>query len=147
MGLCQKRGGESMTIAKEENIFPKVVENDDGIRPAGKSDECFYCQRKIGQSHESDCVIVTKRIKVSYVFDIEVDVPHFWTQDDIEFHRNESSWCANNAISDIQLFMDDISPHCLCSNFRCEFIRTVDDTPKRKIKQIKQEIKKGVEKV
>ena len=29
----------------------------DSIRPAGKDDECFYCNRLIGQEHTDKCVL------------------------------------------------------------------------------------------
>ncbi len=35
--------------------FPLVDKNDDGIRPAGKPDQCFYCQQKVGSEHKKDC--------------------------------------------------------------------------------------------
>lgn len=41
-----------------------VQVDDDGIRPAGKPDECFYCKQKIGTQHKSDCVMLTQRGKV-----------------------------------------------------------------------------------
>jgi len=58
--------------------FPLVVPGDHGIRPAGKPDECFYCSQRIGVPHKPDCVMVTKRVRVRYSFDIEIDVPHHW---------------------------------------------------------------------
>jgi hypothetical protein len=109
--------------------WPKVVENDDGIRPAGNKDECFYCRRKIGQPHEEDCVIVTKKVKVRYSFEIEIDVPHFWDKDNIEFKLNDSSWCADNALEDLTEYAGD---GCLCGVFDGEFIEVVDSTPQRK---------------
>ena len=43
-----------------------VTADDEGIRPAGKPDECFYCLRKVGELHRDDCVTVTvvRRYKV-----------------------------------------------------------------------------------
>ena len=84
--------------------WPIVLKNDDGIRPAGKPDECLYCKSKVGEPHAKDCVIVTKIVKVRYSFEIEITVPHHWDKDMIEFHRNESSWCALNAIDDLSEF-------------------------------------------
>jgi hypothetical protein len=36
--------------------WPLVAPNDDGIRPAGPRDACFYCRQKVGQPHKPDCV-------------------------------------------------------------------------------------------
>ena len=31
-----------------ENNWPLVDKNDDGIRPAGRQDACFYCGQRVG---------------------------------------------------------------------------------------------------
>lgn len=73
-------------------IIPSVLTNDDGIRPAGEPDECFYCHQKVGTPHREECVCVNKKVKVRAMIEYEVEVPFFWSKEDIEFHRNESSW-------------------------------------------------------
>ncbi len=85
-----------------------VLADDDGIRPAGKPDRCFYCHRPIGQLHAADCVTIVKDV----AYDVRVlgqkvgvwtcPAPFFWTAHDCEFHKNESSWCANNALGEIE---------------------------------------------
>lgn len=117
----------------EETAWPLVDENDDGIRPAGKSDVCFYCNQKVGEPHGRDCVVVTKTVKLRYSFKIEVDVPHFWEKSDIEFHRNEGTWCADNALSDISDFAKKHG--CLCDVFEAKFLEIVDGTPKRAFRE------------
>ncbi|MCK9570948.1 hypothetical protein M0R72_18510 [Candidatus Pacearchaeota archaeon] len=112
--------------------WPLVDEHDDGIRPAGNPDECFYCNKKIGTPHGKDCVCVTKRVKVEYRFEIEIDIPHHWEAEDFEFHRNHGSWCADNAAGDIERFVGD---GCACECFEAKYIETVDDTPKREIRE------------
>lgn len=87
-------------------IWPLVDPNDDGIRPAGKPNECFYCQMMVGASHKEDCVMVEKTIEmgvyvalpnaVTFVGTWKLSVPHFWDADMCEFHKNDGSWCANN---------------------------------------------------
>jgi hypothetical protein len=111
--------------------WPLVVVNDDGIRPAGPPDACFYCGRTIGQPHGQDCAVVTKRIRVRYVFELDIEVPHHWTEADVMFHRNESTWCADNAIDAIEEHRDENG--CLCSSFTCEYIGVADDMPTRLI--------------
>mgnify|MGYP001611261027 CR=1 FL=1 len=114
-----------------QDNWPKVVYNDDGIRPAGKPDECFYCRNKVGQSHSKNCVIVTKRIKLRYTIDVEINVPHFWTKETIEFHRNENGWCADNLISELEEFGEEKG--CLCNYTTAEYVETVDDKPFREV--------------
>lgn len=113
--------------------WPTVLVNDDGIRPAGKPGQCFYCQQKIGHPHKQDCVTVQKKVRVRYSFDIEIVVPHFWTKSIIEFHRNESSWCADNAIRDLEKFMNHPGTCCLCDFFNCQLLEETDTRPRRTI--------------
>jgi len=110
--------------------WPIVALNDDGIRPAGRDDQCFYCHQMVGQPHGRECVIVEKLVKLRYIFEVELKVPHHWTQEDIEFHRNESNWCASNAIDDIQTLSGG-EDGCPCRMFTCEFVAVVDETPTR----------------
>lgn len=124
-------GGDQTDEQKTTDGWPLVVENDDGIRPAGNPDECLYCRQKIGQPHGSECVCVTKRVKLRYTIEIETDLPHSWDKDMIEFHRNESSWCTDNLIDELQEYVDE--GQCLCLSSECEFVRVVDSTPKRRI--------------
>ncbi|TXH51025.1 MAG: hypothetical protein E6Q97_19265 [Desulfurellales bacterium] len=112
------------------HAMPTVLVDDDGIRPAGKPDECFYCQRKVGEQHQPDCVIVTKRVRIRYSFTIEETVPHHWTKEQIEFHRNYSTWCADNAIDRISEVANEHG--CSCGFATAELVDVVDDTPTRK---------------
>ena len=111
--------------------WPVVLPNDDGIRPAGNPDECLYCQQKNGQPHKKDCVAVHRRVFVRYSYEIEIEVPAFWTARDIEFHRNESSWCADNTIDDVKKFMDkrESKGGCLCGAFQAAYLRETDCKP------------------
>lgn len=86
--------------------WPTVLSNDDGIRPAGNPDQCFYCHAKVGDFHGHDCVTVGKLVSYELVLHdtvigtFERMDPFFWTLDDCEFHKNESSWCQGNMIGD-----------------------------------------------
>lgn len=79
-----------------ERMISPVTDN--GIRPAGKQDECFYCGVHIGEPHQRDCVLrkrtVVLEMKIQYV----VEVPSFWDKASIEFHRNDSSFCSGNDV-------------------------------------------------
>ena len=44
--------------------WPLVDPKDDGIRPAGRPDECFYCRQKVGEPHGQKCVIVNKLVEM-----------------------------------------------------------------------------------
>lgn len=130
--------------------WPLVHARDDGIRPAGKPDECFYCRKKIGEPHAPDCAIVTKRVLLliksldgSLTGTWELDVTHSFQPEMIEYMKNDGTWCANNifdydeiewdqldAWADLELMSKD---GCLCDKLRFEFVRVVDDTPQRKL--------------
>lgn len=129
--------------------WPRVDPHDDGIRPAGPPDACFYCRQKVSQPHGRDCVIVLRRVKLRYVVEVEVMMPHSWDSDDIEMHRNMGSWCANNCVDDINAHIIALEGYnrCLCHDgaFHAEFIGVVDDTPVRELKtEEAQKIEAGI---
>lgn len=89
-------------MTKIQIALPLVTADDDGIRPAGSPDACLYCGRKVGERHLFDCVIFTTPRTYRVILD-GADVgtwtredPASWDVDMREFHKNESSWCANN---------------------------------------------------
>ena len=105
----------------------RVLPNDDGIRPAGAQDECLYCGCKVGEFHKRDCVIVNKTVKVRYSFEIEIEQPHYWDKERIEDYHNNGSWCADNAIDELE--RDSVKNGCLCGRFTCEVVDMGDDKP------------------
>lgn len=126
-------------IEKLPEGWPLVLVNDDGIRPAGKPDECFYCNRKVGKPHGLDCTVVTKLVKVRYTIEAIIEVPWFWHEGSVEFHRNESSWCMSNVVNDLKADVerrekDPSGPggQCLCRSGKAEFVEVVDGTPRGK---------------
>ncbi len=124
-------------MTKQPAPFPLVAPNDDGIRPGGSPDRCCYCQSKVGAPHGDECVVVTKTVRVVYSFTLDIQVPHHWQQDDVESHRNESSSCANDAIVEVAEFFDgsDDENPCACHSFECEYVDTVDGTPRVKTQE------------
>lgn len=126
--------------------FPKVRADDPGIRPAGAPDACLYCRRKIGQSHGPECVMVVKTVEIrvkskdGHVGTWITDVPHNWSEETINFCRNESSWCAGNVVGE-NITWDNgedvaaqlarqLGEDCLCNVLSFEFVRDVDTTPR-----------------
>ncbi len=116
--------------SKDSN--PLVIEDDDGIRPGGKPDECFYCHQQIGEPHNNDCVILQRKVKVRYSFDIEIEMPHSWDASAIESMLNESSLCASNFIDEIQEYLGE---DCPCHCFEGKVIEIPDAFPYRKNKK------------
>lgn len=88
-----------------------------GPRPAGEPDRCFYCGMMIGFEHRSDCVMRDRTVVLKFSIELVVRVPENWNKDDIEFHRNESSWCASNIIREL-----GDGNACLCSS-KIEYVR------------------------
>lgn len=114
------------------STWPIVAPNDDGIRPAGGSGMCMYCRQAIGLPHDQSCVIVTKRVRLRYLIEVDVDLPHAWDEAQILFNRNDGTWCANNVVKELKNTSDESG--CLCDRVTAEFVRVVDDTPRRKLK-------------
>ncbi|MHB0943353.1 hypothetical protein ACYCSU_17025 [Paenibacillus sp. ALE1] len=94
-------------------------------RPAGKPDRCFYCSNLIGEEHKQDCVIRNKTVVMDFTIRLVVDVPEYWTEDDIEFKYNKGTWCADNLVQ--MITRED--GRCLCPHVEAKFIRdaTLDD--------------------
>lgn len=88
-----------------------------GPRPAGRDDECFYCQRPVGELHDLGCVLRLRRVVVRMTVEFPVEVPDSWTAEDIEFHRNEGTWCATNVLPELEAAipedgcLDDLEVH------------------------------------
>jgi hypothetical protein len=115
--------------------WPLVVPNDDGIRPAGPPDACFYCKNRVGEPHGLSCVVVQKRVRVTYTFTLEIDIPHNWEAKQFEFHRNAGSWCADNAIDELSAILeDDNGPGCLCQTFKAKLVEVIDERPRRSVR-------------
>jgi len=97
------------------------------MRPASDRRRCFYCQQPIGEPHKPGCVLVKKRVKMRMTVEYEVEVPAAWGKEQIEFHRNASSWCANNAISELEEYFDDEARECMCGSSEFDYLG--GDTP------------------
>lgn len=102
-----------------EPVVSPFVVTEKAQRPANMNGKCFYCHQKIGDKHKVDCVLVKKKVKVKMKLEVEyeVEVPADWDKDQIEFHRNEGSWCANNALEELENLEG-----CLCDDAEFEYM-------------------------
>lgn len=98
----------------------KFVVTESAMRPASKDRQCFYCQQPIGAHHKDDCVLVKKTVRVRMVVEYDIEVPAFWDSDLVESHRNEGSWCADNAIEELQKIQE--IDGCLCHRTHFEHV-------------------------
>lgn len=98
---------------------------DYGIRPAGSDYECFYCGVKKGNQHKEGCVIRKRTVVVKMEIEIVLDVPEDWDENFINFHKNESSWCASNIISELQRM--DEKTGCLCEFTEFKYLREASE--------------------
>lgn len=88
-------------IKTRQSEIPIVSINDDGLRPAGEPDQCFYCKSKIGEKHAYECVTITRPVRVRVFFDLVVKEPISFDADQIEFRINMSSSCMDNWLKQI----------------------------------------------
>lgn len=107
-----------------DGSYPLVKEDDTGIRPAGKPDECFYCGSKIGEPHKHGCVTVVKKVKLKATIEYEKEVPADWDDEQIYYHYNLGTWCANNIVDDLKDYIDELNEYndCLCHHSEIEVI-------------------------
>ena len=101
----------------------KFIVTEKARRRADMRPKCFYCQQPIGQPHEDDCVLISKKVHVRMTVEYEVRVPHHWSVSNILFHRNESSWCMNNAARELMHLVHEAEKNgdCLCFDKGCRF--------------------------
>lgn len=136
--------------------WPLVDVHDDGIRPAGAPDECFYCRMKVGQLHAENCSIVHKIVELEITASLPdgtkilgtwtLEEAHRATPEEIEHRYNEGTWCVGN----IDRCRDKIVWHtdrdawtelqqisgCWCGGeIRFRFVRVVDPFPRRGLRE------------
>lgn len=96
----------------------------------GKNKErCFYCKGILGKEHDADCVVRQRSVVLQVTLAYVVHVPQDWTKDQIEFHRNEGTWCTNNMIRELERAAEADKLKCLCMASEITFLReaTADD--------------------
>jgi hypothetical protein len=101
----------------------KFIVTKAAMRPGKPGQKkCFYCNQDIGMFHKEDCVLVKKKVKIRAIIEYEISVPAAWNKHDIEFQRNEGSWCASNMIGELQEIEDDETQGCLCGITEFQYI-------------------------
>ena len=98
---------------------------ESSTRPAGQPDRCFYCGQLIGEQHKEECVIRSRTVVVDFTFRTVLSVPEFWDEEQIRFHYNDGSWCADNILSELADRSEKIG--CNCSVCEAKFVREADE--------------------
>ncbi len=111
---------------------------DYGRRPAGPSDECFYCHEPRGRQHKPACVIRKKTVIIKIEIEMLRSVPEDWDKKAIEFKLNESSWCADTIIADLTKQSD--RTECLCHHFKGQYIREATEEDEKTFNFTVQEL-------
>jgi hypothetical protein len=99
----------------------------------GERDTCFFCQSTLGQEHQPECVIRSRTVVVRYVIETLRPVPEAWEPHSIDFHMNDSSWCASNLLEELREIYPDGPGVCLCGDLLGEYLReaTTEDEERR----------------
>lgn len=61
-----------------------------------------------------------KTVTVRVTIDLPMKFPKEWSNEHIEFHLNEGSWCANNIIEEIESYSEEHG--CICGIFKAKVI-------------------------
>ena len=112
-------------IQKNKEQYSEFTVTKIAERPANPTPVCFYCDQPVGDKHKKECVLIHKKVVVKATIEYEIEVPNFWTAEDIEFHRNESSWCSNNIIEELEDTRRKLG--CLCECIEFEFVRETEE--------------------
>lgn len=112
-----------------------LVTKEHGPRPAGPPHLCFYCNAGIGTLHKPDCVLRTRTVVLRYSYEVVVAIPDWWDTDMMEYHRNYSTWCADNSIDAFDARKEN---ECWCDDFKAEYVReaTSDDEVKYHLSKV-----------
>lgn len=73
---------------------------------------CLYCDQPIGEPHKWECVTLRKKVMIQATLKYEIDVPRSWNNEQILFHRTESSWCEDGFITEMEKLSEKNG--CLC---------------------------------
>lgn len=107
----------------------RFVVTEKAMRPASPLRQCFYCNQAVGAVHKNDCVLINRKVRVRMTVEYDIEVPAFWDADRIEFHRNEGSWCADNALPELEAFFTGGDHPCMCDATRFEYLGEAPGEP------------------
>ncbi len=94
-------------------------------RLASDKNECFYCQRPIGELHKEDCVLINKKAIIKATIEYEIEIPAFWEKETVESHRTNTSWCSSNIIAELEEL--EKKNGCLCGLVKFECLKLGKD--------------------
>lgn len=103
--------------------FWKVIESDN--RPAGPSDQCFYCRQPHGAQHKEDCGICQRTVVVRTTIERVIEVPEYFTLENIQFLLGEGTRCSDNEVQEIYDMAKrlDSAGGCSCRLITTEYVR------------------------
>lgn len=90
------------------------------MRPASNARACFYCHQSIGAEHKDDCVLVMRPVRIRATIEYVVHEPAGWGKKEVEFKRNEGTWCASNIGPELDAYIEEHP--CICDGTTFEFI-------------------------
>jgi len=97
------------------------------MRPASKKRRCFYCFEPVGGYHRETCVLIERKVRMSVTIDYETAVPDHWSAEDIDWHRNGSTWCASNVLYELDRQYNNDGGPCLCGHAKFSYIEDVGE--------------------
>jgi hypothetical protein len=110
---------------------PSWLVSDRDVSNSSDSTMCCWCRSKLGEEHEVECVRRKATVVVRMLIEYVIEVPESWDDDQIEFHRNDSSWCAGNAASELEKLFEYMEKRgdCPCMRVKYDYVReaTEDD--------------------
>jgi hypothetical protein len=109
-----------------------LVTKENGVRPAGKQDECFYCHQKLDEEHKADCVLRRRTVVVKSTLEHVISVPEDWNEEEINFYLNESSSCTSNHAERIKSFFEyreskNRDCYCFDGELESKFVREANE--------------------
>lgn len=73
-----------------------AVTPDNGPRPAGKKNECFFCHETVGHLHKDDCPAYSRTVVLQVTIPVVVRVPVGHDTQLINWAWSEGSNCSSN---------------------------------------------------
>lgn len=97
---------------KEFIVTRKATKPEGGLN-------CCWCKEKVGKPHKETCPCIRKKIKLRVTIEYKTDTDASFNREEIEFLRNEGTWCASNALDEIH---KSLAGECLCGKAKFEYL-------------------------